>query len=77
MVLAIACGISEEELHAALSEAVRAGLVFRLHDGYAFAHDRVQEGGYALSPDAQRAAEHLRVGRRLFAGLSVASWRSS
>ena len=69
-VLAIACGFSEEELHAALREAVRAGLVLRLHDGYAFAHDRVQEGAYALIADRQRAAEHLRIGRRLVAGLS-------
>ncbi len=56
-------GEPEEDLHAALWEAVRAGLVLRLEGAYAFLHDRVQEAAYALLPEAQRAAEHLRIGR--------------
>ena len=60
-------GGTEAALHAALWEAVRAGLVFR-HDGaYRFLHDRVQEAAYALIPAGEQAAEHLRIGRLLAA----------
>ena len=33
--------------------------------GYAFLHDRVQEAAYALIPEGERAAVHLRIGRML------------
>ncbi len=56
-------GVSEEEeVHAALWEVVRAGPIFRLDGAYVFLHDRVQEATYALIPDAERAAAHLRIG---------------
>jgi predicted ATPase len=58
-------GASEEETHAALWEAVRAGLVFRLEGAYTFLHDRVQEAAYARIPESERAAVHLQIGRRL------------
>ncbi|WP_233888392.1 trifunctional serine/threonine-protein kinase/ATP-binding protein/sensor histidine kinase [Paraburkholderia flagellata] len=58
-------GSSEERMHADLWEAVRTGLVFREADAYEFAHDRVQEAAYALIPDNERAAAHLRIGRVL------------
>ena len=58
-------GESEQKVHEGLWEAVRAGLVFRLGDGYAFLHDRVQEAAYALIPESERAAAHLRIGRAL------------
>ena len=58
-------GPSEEALHAALWEAVRAGLVFRLESAYAFLHDRVQEAAYALVPEARRKVLHLKIGRML------------
>jgi len=32
---------------------------------YAFLHDRVQEAAYALIPEGERAAVHLRIGRML------------
>jgi PAS domain S-box-containing protein len=54
-----------EEIHTALREAARAGLVLRLEDSYAFLHDRVQEAAYALIPEVERAAAHLRIGRAL------------
>ncbi len=54
---------SEQEIHAALWEAVRAELVFRLDSSYAFLHDRVQEAAYALIPESERAVVHLRIGR--------------
>ncbi|MDB6009129.1 MAG: histidine kinase [Gammaproteobacteria bacterium] len=56
---------SEEVLHAALWEAARSGLIFRLDGAYAFLHDRVQEAAYALIPDGERAAAHLAIGRLL------------
>ena len=58
---------SEDEVHAALWEAVRLELVERLSSGYRFVHDRVQEAAYSLIPEEQRAAAHLRIGRLLVA----------
>jgi PAS domain S-box-containing protein len=56
---------SEEETRSALWNAERAGLVSRLDDAYAFLHDRIQEAAYALVPEDERAAVHLRIGRLL------------
>ena len=61
--LALVQGESEKQIHAALWEAVRTGLVFRLDNIYTFLHDRVQEAAYALIPESERAAVHLRIGR--------------
>jgi len=61
---------TEAALHAALWEAVRAGLVLQRDGTYQFMHDRVQEAAYALIPDGDRDAEHLRIGRLLAAGRS-------
>jgi PAS domain S-box-containing protein len=63
--LALVQGESEKKIHAALWEAVRAGLIFRLDSVYTFLHDRVQEAAYALIPESERAAVHLRIGRLL------------
>ena len=65
--LAIALGASEGEIHSALWDAVRQEIVERLPDSYRFVHDRVQEAAYALIPEEERAAAHLRIGRRLVA----------
>src|SRR4029077_8391826 len=56
-------GGSEEEIHSEFWEAVRAGLVLRLGATYTFVHDRVLEAAYALIPESERAAVHLRIGR--------------
>ncbi len=64
-------GGSEEQIHAALWEAVRAGLVLRQNSGYAFLHDRVQEAAYALITEDARAASHLRIGRVLASSLKA------
>jgi predicted ATPase/signal transduction histidine kinase len=61
--LALVHGKSENQIHAALWEAVRAGLVLRLDKVYTFLHDRVQEAAYALIPESERAAVHLWIGR--------------
>jgi predicted ATPase len=62
-------GQSEDEIHTALLEAVRAGLVLRLEGSYAFLHDRIQEAAYALIPESARAEAHLGIGRALLASL--------
>ena len=63
--LTLVQGKSEDEIHTALWEATRAGLVLHRDGSYAFLHDRVQEAAYALIPESERAAEHLRIGRVL------------
>ena len=65
--LAVVLGSSEDEVHAALWEAVRLELVERLPGAYRFGHDRVQEAAYSLIPEEQRAVAHLRTGRLLVA----------
>ena len=58
-------GMSQNEVHAALWDAVRAELIEPLRNSYRFVHDRVQEAAYSLIPEEQRAAAHLRIGRIL------------
>ena len=65
--LATTLGTSEDEVHAALWEAVRLELVERLPGLCRFVHDRVQEAAYSQIPEATRAAAHLRIGRILVA----------
>ncbi|WP_031357372.1 AAA family ATPase [Caballeronia sordidicola] len=63
--LTLVQGGSAEKIHGELWEAVRAGLVFRAEYSYAFVHDRIHEAAYALIPEGERAAVHLRIGRML------------
>jgi predicted ATPase/signal transduction histidine kinase/ActR/RegA family two-component response regulator len=63
--LTLVHGLTEEELHVELWDAVRTGLIFLQDGGYAFLHDRVQEAAYGLIPEAERPAIHLRIGRLL------------
>ena len=65
--LSIVLGISEQEVHAALWEAVRQELIERLMGAYRFIHDRVQEAAYSLIPEERRAEAHLLIGRLLVA----------
>jgi predicted ATPase/signal transduction histidine kinase/GAF domain-containing protein len=62
-VLAMVLGKAEEATQAALWNAERAGLIVRRGATYSFLHDRVHEASYALTPEAERAAMHLRIGR--------------
>ena len=66
--LTLVHGISEEQIHTALWDAVRTEMIFRTASGgYAFVHDRVQEAAYGLIPADARPAIHLRIGRLLAA----------
>jgi len=69
--LSVVFGQTDEEIHIALLEAVRTGLILRLEASYAFLHDRIQEAAYALIPESARAEVHLRIGRELLASLTA------
>jgi len=58
-------GTEKAAVHAALWQAVRAGLLHRMGGAYAFIHDRVREAAYALIPESERAMAHLLIGRLL------------
>src|SRR6202790_269268 len=63
--LTLVHGEAEATTHAALWEAVHAGLVFRLDSAYKFLHDRIQQAAYSLIPEELRAEVHVRLGRVL------------
>ncbi|HSP80626.1 MAG TPA: histidine kinase, partial [Myxococcaceae bacterium] len=63
--LARASQLSEEHVHRHLWRALQSGLLVRTGNTYAFLHDRVQQAAYLLTPEAERPALHLHLGRRL------------
>ncbi|SDS53730.1 AAA family ATPase [Bradyrhizobium canariense] len=65
--LCLVHGVSEQQVHADLREAVRLELIERLDSSYKFVHDRVQEAAYALQPAEDKPALHLRIGMALAA----------
>ncbi|XYH93662.1 AAA family ATPase [Sorangium sp. So ce1128] len=70
-VLATVSECSPEEVYGRLDPAVGEGLVTPGREGYRFAHDKVQEGAYAMIPEADRPAFHLRIGRLLAGKLDL------
>jgi PAS domain S-box-containing protein len=60
-------GQAQTDILTALTPALQAGLIV-LSDGHlSFAHDRIQEAGYALIPKSDRPPIHLEIGRSLLA----------
>ena len=69
--LALASSLPAGDVEWALEGAVAEGLLLRTEDGYRFLHDRVQEGSYALVPEAERGALHLDIARALHRGFGA------
>jgi predicted ATPase/signal transduction histidine kinase len=69
--LSVVCQRSEEATHAAIWDAVPAGLIIHQGDMYKFLHDRIQQAAYSLIPEAHRADVHLTLSRVLLASLSA------
>jgi PAS domain S-box-containing protein len=69
--LALVQGETEEAIHTALWEALRAGLIFGQGNTYRFLHDRIQQAAYSLILEEHRAAVHLALGRALLAGTTA------
>jgi PAS domain S-box-containing protein len=69
--LTMVLGETEQAIHAALWEAVRAGFIIRLESSYTFLHDRIQQAAYTLIPEEHRAGVHLRLGRALLGGMTA------
>ncbi|WP_437568999.1 AAA family ATPase [Sorangium sp. So ce542] len=74
--LATVSECSPEEAYGRLDPAVSEGLVSAEREGYRFAHDKVQEGAYAMIPEADRPAFHLRIGRLLAGKLDLSESQS-
>ena len=75
--LSIVLEASEEQVHAALRDAVRLELVQRQARSYRFTHDRVHEAAHALTPAVERSAAHLRIGRLLLDRMSAEQVRDN
>lgn len=71
-------GLSEAEAHDALEPAIEEGLILprdavrESEDAsFVFLHDRVQQAAYALTPESERQALHLSLGRSILSDMSA------
>ncbi len=72
--LAKISGMREETTRGYLEEAIQEVLlVLTEPEAYSFAHDRVQQAAYFLTPEDQRMALHLQIGRLMLAGVAPES----
>jgi predicted ATPase len=53
------------EILSNLNPAIQEGLIIRSDGHFSFAHDRIQEAGYALIPQSDLPHMHLEIGRTL------------
>jgi PAS domain S-box-containing protein len=65
--LAMLLGKPEQQVQAALWEALGQQLIDRFERSYKFVHDRIQEAAYTLIPENSRAEVHLAIGRLFLA----------
>ncbi|WP_224246035.1 trifunctional serine/threonine-protein kinase/ATP-binding protein/sensor histidine kinase [Hyalangium gracile] len=69
--LALLGSLESLELERRLEPALHEEMVVQTGgDQYRFLHDRIQQAAYALIPEVERKAVHLRIGRMLLASLS-------
>jgi PAS domain S-box-containing protein len=60
-------GQPQADILTALNPALQGGLIVQSDGHFSFAHDRIQEAGYALIPKSDRPQIHLESGRSLLA----------
>ncbi|WP_434043336.1 MULTISPECIES: trifunctional serine/threonine-protein kinase/ATP-binding protein/sensor histidine kinase [Sorangium] len=69
--LAIISGQDLGEVERHLDPALQEGMLVRsAADQYRFLHDRIHQAAYALTPEDERKAAHLRIGRLLLGSLT-------
>lgn len=67
--LSLSCQHSIEDTSAIIDQCHQEGLVVIDDNQVSFVHDRIQQAAYSLTPAADRASLHLRIGRILLAGI--------
>ncbi|MBE9475484.1 MAG: AAA family ATPase [Chloroflexi bacterium] len=69
--LDIITGQEKADVLSDLNPAIQEGLIIRSDGHFSFAHDRIQEAGYALIPQSNLPQTHLEIGRTLLGDTSA------